>query len=350
MSVRRRHNYLNEPGDIQSQMSCKRQSSDRTSSEHRSEVVDQDCIDSFAYIGSVVLDVITTCSLFDEIKQLRSSDEIKSAPLGLPTRHPRHPINHHIYHGNEYCNNFVNPLYASEAEWKNRVSSKNVFDCKNGGDVLDLLGEMIRYCRDNHWRTNPVVLEGYKVSAFPSRQEGDSLQSIHGVIVNPLGRREYSTVRCLIAPVASDANRDSVVTECNLREPFMICHQQDGSLWLEPDSVCNQELSKIITRHVLKKFWKMVKMVVETKDMLRPFLSLLREIINPDENPICSQGKLVPLSKAPTSKQVDMNGELYEVLVLLSRPEYKVLWNKDASGVFKPEWFSTLFLHNVTMH
>jgi hypothetical protein len=198
MSVRRRHNYLNEPGDIQSQMSCKRQSSDRASSEHHSEVVDQDCIDSFAYIGSVVLDVITTCSLFDEIKQLRSSDEIKSAPLGLPTRHPRHPINHHIYHGNEYCNNFVNPLYASEAEWKNRVSSKNVFDCKNGGDVLDLLGEMIRYCRDNHWRTNPVVLEGYRFPSFLTYISATSWPKVGSKHILENNAHDFSTTGCTL--------------------------------------------------------------------------------------------------------------------------------------------------------
>jgi hypothetical protein len=197
--------------------------------------------------------------------------------------------------------------------------------------VFEMAGDLVKYCRDNHWRTNPAVLEGRRIAVFPKLQHGDSFRSREGIIINPYSRREYSTVRFVQSQSKNKGQLvdESALLEGNAREPFLVGYD-GGSHWEEPDNVSTKMLSAVVNHSVIRRFWKMVKMIVETKAMVKPFLVLLRDIIRPDENiSTCGGDSFFPQRSQST------NEDLQQMLILLSRPEYKIFWIRDAESHFR---------------
>ncbi len=174
----------------------------------------------------------------------------------------------------------------------------------------------------NHWRTNPNVFKGYHIAVFrkgstvPTVLMGTIIESNAHEIPSPSTYKCHSSLSTPNSMLASPLNTNSTIRVqletsdsptpmkgnnrniCDVRLPFWIKNKTVGSVWEEPDDyfMQNNFKNEYVTSVDRKIFWECAQCVIE--------LPHLKQALGPKSR----------------MRSID------DLINILSRPEYKILW------------------------
>lgn len=277
----------------------------------------------------------------EEAHEIRNSNEAWRDPIILPEESP--------YEAAAFLESLHESRSIFKNEWNMSWSRLSV-----SWAVEDLLNEYagqieahVNYLFDlidrNHWRKNPKVLNGYRISIFrkssspiptvlcgtivdqvtnasayskvrvlfdtetyssPSIGKTLSTDSMH---ISPTtsvvsSRKDLSLINDIAVPVSSDAREQTAVIG-DVSEPFWV--QRVGEKWQDPDELFLTDMKTKVSESDKQKFWEMVQVLFK-----QPQISSLAH------------------SRIKTSR---------DLLDMLKAKEGRVLWTEDAASHLSPE-------------